>query len=61
MSTTSVPGTTSTLLEKEFEQLNALVAGYDDSPFDRRMRHWMLRSLSPWIRDRKSTRLNSSH
>ena len=50
MSTTSVPGTTSTLLEKEFEQLNALVAGYDDSPFDRRMRHWILRSLSPWIR-----------
>jgi 2-polyprenyl-3-methyl-5-hydroxy-6-metoxy-1,4-benzoquinol methylase len=50
MSTTSVPGTTSTILEQEFEQLNALVAGYDDSPFDRRMRHWMLRSLSPWIR-----------
>lgn len=36
-------------LERELEQLNALVAGYDDSPFDRRMRHWMLRSLEPWI------------
>lgn len=37
-------------IEREFQHLNELVAEYDDSRFDRAMRHWMLRTLEPWIR-----------
>ncbi len=36
-------------LKDEFAFLNQLVAGYDDSKFDRLMRHWMLRSLEPFL------------
>jgi 2-polyprenyl-3-methyl-5-hydroxy-6-metoxy-1,4-benzoquinol methylase len=38
-----------TALAEEFAQLNRLVADYDDSPFDRAMRHYMLRSLDPFL------------
>lgn len=36
-------------LEQEHERLNQLVAQYDDSPFDRAMRHYMMRSLGPFL------------
>lgn len=36
-------------LTAEFTELNRLVADYDDSRFDRMMRHYMLRSLDPWL------------
>ena len=38
-----------TELNQEFDHLNQLVAGYDDSKFDRSMRHWMMRSLEPYF------------
>ena len=40
----------STTLQQEFEHLNQLVAGYDDGKFDRAMRHWMMRTLEPFLR-----------
>jgi ubiquinone/menaquinone biosynthesis C-methylase UbiE len=39
-----------TELQREFEHLNKLVADYDDGKFDRAMRHWMMRSLAPYLR-----------
>lgn len=39
----------STELDREFDFLNSLVEGYDDSKFDRAMRHWMLRTLAPFF------------
>ncbi|MBL8826874.1 MAG: class I SAM-dependent methyltransferase [Planctomycetaceae bacterium] len=36
-------------LAAEFQNLNQLAAGYDNSNFDRLMRHWMLRSLEPFL------------
>lgn len=34
----------------EFERLNELADHYDLSPFDQRMRHYMMRSLKPWLK-----------
>lgn len=46
-----------TQLDDEAQRLNALVSGYDDSPFDRRMRHWMLRTFAPFFRPGKALEL----
>lgn len=40
---------TAPALANEFEQLNKLATDYDDGPFDRAMRHYMLRSLEPFL------------
>jgi 2-polyprenyl-3-methyl-5-hydroxy-6-metoxy-1,4-benzoquinol methylase len=40
---------TSPVLSQERESLNQLVADYDDSTFDRMMRHYMMRSLEPFL------------
>lgn len=44
----------STELENEFAHLNQLAPGYDDSAFDQRMRHWMFRTLDPYLRPGKT-------
>lgn len=46
---TAEPMPASVDFDLEMESLNEIVATYDDSPFDRSMRHWMLRSLDPFL------------
>lgn len=48
---------TTRALVEEFDKLNELVADYDDSPFDRAMRHYMLRTLEPFLPEGKALEL----
>lgn len=41
-------------LKDEFETLNQLAEDYDDGPFDRAMRQYMMRSLKPHLRPGKA-------
>jgi 2-polyprenyl-3-methyl-5-hydroxy-6-metoxy-1,4-benzoquinol methylase len=44
---------TTTSNDIEFAYLNDLVEEYDESPFDGRMRGYMMRTLEPWLRSGK--------
>ncbi len=41
-------------LQAEYDNLNKITADYDDYEFDRRMRHYMMRTLEPFMREGKA-------
>jgi 2-polyprenyl-3-methyl-5-hydroxy-6-metoxy-1,4-benzoquinol methylase len=47
--------------EFEFEKLNQIADDYDLSPFDQRMRHYMLRGLRPWLKTGKALEMGCMH
>lgn len=51
----------STFSEIEFERLNQLADAYDLSPFDRRMRHYMIRALKPWLKPGAALEIGCMH
>ena len=46
---------------EEFTRLNQLADDYDLSPFDRHMRHYMLRALQPWLPDGAALEMGCMH
>lgn len=48
-------------VDQEFEKLNQIADDYDLSPFDQRMRHYMLRGLKPWLRPGKALEMGCMH
>lgn len=45
----------------EFRSLNELASGYDQSPFDRLMRTYMMRTLEPFLRNGKALEIGCFH
>ncbi|PIQ23293.1 class I SAM-dependent methyltransferase [bacterium (Candidatus Blackallbacteria) CG17_big_fil_post_rev_8_21_14_2_50_48_46] len=45
----------------EFERLNQIADDYDLSPFDTRMRQYMLRTLKPWLKPGKALEMGCMH
>lgn len=48
-------------LDQELDQLNQIAEDYDLSPFDRQMRHYMMRSLQPHLRAGKALEMGCFH
>lgn len=48
-------------VDQEFEKLNQIADDYDLSPFDQRMRHYMLRGLRPWLKTGKALEMGCMH
>ena len=48
-------------LQKEMEQLNTIADDYDWAPFDKAMRHYMMRSLGPHLREGKALEMGCLH
>lgn len=47
--------------QQEYESLNQIAEDYDLSPFDKLMRHFMMRSLRPYLRHGKALELGCFH